>query len=146
MGIIGYIKIQKPVIVIICPGGTETIPPAAYPRFTGNIGKSTITVILVQQILCPIAGAHIVDQIKVQKPIVVVISPGNINACAVVIYTSTACNVRESSVSIIFIKDIHIVVIGNVYIQKSIVIVVTPGCAHSAGIIADVRRTGNLGK
>src|SRR3990172_6820905 len=131
MCIIGYINIQKTVIVIICPGSAKTVTSAAHPCFTGNIGKSIVTVIPVQQILCPIAGTHIVDQIKVQKPIVVIISPGNINTCAVVIYPCTACNIRESSVSIIFVKDIYIVVIRNVYIQKSIVIVVTPGSAKS---------------
>ena len=69
---IGNVKIQKTVVIIVTPVITTAIIIVLNPGLIGNILKSTIAQIPIQDII-----SLVVSQVKIQPTIVVIISPGD---------------------------------------------------------------------
>ena len=61
------IQVRKPVVVIVAPDAAQTIPSAGNPGICGNVGKSAISIIVVNRIAggnpatVEIAAVHEVD-------------------------------------------------------------------------------------
>ena len=140
--VVGDVKAQATVVVVIVEGAPHTPAVAAHARLSGHVGKGPVAVVVIQNV------PAVVGDVKIVVTVVIVVSNADSHAPAGVVQTRAQGHIRELAVAVVAIKPrgraapaLPVLEGGAIHqeqVGKAVVVVIDPRRAPAALGLDDV--------
>src|SRR6266567_5046172 len=127
----GREQVQEAVVVIVRPSNTPGITVLVDRAARGDLGKSTVAVVMIKEVY---DGGHdacvsFIANVQVQPAVVVIVAPGATKGVRRgIIHHNAVGDASERAVSVVVVKEVFLTaLVSHEQIQKSIVVIVAPG-------------------